>query len=412
MWLDDPRARQLIIAATLVGIALRLTFGLLYWTNKPLTHDEREYLVLAANLAEGRGFVYGGASDVGTGQWFGRAPGYPLLLAAIGAGSTAAGSSPARVKVIQAIIGGGIVWLVGVWALRSGGPGAGVAASAIAAVYPPLVWMPAYVLSETLYSAAALLAALLLQVAVDESRSSNSNRAGGSLALGAGVVAGAATLVRPAMLFFLPAALIWLLLTRRAVLAFALIAGTVAVVSPWTVRNLRVHGRFILVASEGGVTFWTGNHPLARGEGDLAANPELKHAELEFRRAHPGLSSEDLEPLYYRAALQWIVQHPGEWIALLFRKMYYVIVPTGPSYAVHSFRYRVASIVSYVLLLPLAAVGMPWLARGRRPPAALFLLAASAVLVCLLFFPQERFRIPVIDPVLIICVGGLFQPRP
>jgi hypothetical protein len=272
--------------------------------------------------------------------------------------------------------------------------------------------MPAYVLTETLYSAAALLAALLLQVAVDESRSSNSNRAGGTLALGAGVVAGAATLVRPAMLFFLPAALIWLLLTRRAILAFALIAGTVAVVSPWTVRNLRVHGRFILVASEGGVTFWTGNHPLARGEGDLAANPELKRAELDFRRAHPGLSSEELEPLYYRAALQWIVQHPGEWIALLFRKMYYVIVPTGPSYAVHSFRYRVASIVSYVLLLPLAAVGMPRLARGSRPPAVLFLLAASAVLVCLLFFPQERFRIPVIDPVLIICVGGLVQPRP
>ena len=40
------------------GFVLRLAFGLLYWTGKPLTHDEREYLALASSLAAGRGFVY------------------------------------------------------------------------------------------------------------------------------------------------------------------------------------------------------------------------------------------------------------------------------------------------------------------------------------------------------------------
>ena len=59
------------------------------------------------------------------------------------------------------------------------------------------------------------------------------------------------------------------------------------------------------------MTFWTGNHPLARGEGDLAANPEIKQAELEFRRAHPGLTAEALEPLYYRDALGYIARAPG-----------------------------------------------------------------------------------------------------
>ena len=34
-------------------------------------------------------------------------------------------------------------------------------------------------------------------------------------------------------------------------------------------------------------------------------------------------------------------------------------------------------------------------------------LAASAALTCLIFFPQERFRIPVIDPMLIVCASGL-----
>jgi hypothetical protein len=411
MPLDDTRARRLILAAALAGFALRLAFGLLYWNGKPLTHDEREYLVLAANVAEGRGFVYDGAPDVGTGQQFGRAPGYPLLLAAIGAGSTTASSTPAPVKIAQSIIGGIFVWLVGVWALRSGGAKGGVVAAAIAAVYPPLVWMPAYVLSETVYAAVALAAALVLQIGVDRSRSSGNSRSGGSLVLAAGALTGAAILIRPAMLFFLPLAVPWLLSARRAILAFALIAGALAVVSPWTLRNARVHSRFILVASEGGITFWTGNHPLAKGEGDLAANPDLKRAELDFRSAHPGLNSEELEPLYYRAAFQWIRENPGAWSSLLLRKLYYVVVPGGPSYAVHSVRYRVASILSYVLLLPLAVAGMRRLARGPGRPTALFLLAASAVLVCLVFFPQERFRIPVIDPVLIVCVGGLFKPR-
>ena len=44
-------------AAVAVGLLLRLAFGLGYWTGKPLTHDEREYLTLAANVAQGRGFT-------------------------------------------------------------------------------------------------------------------------------------------------------------------------------------------------------------------------------------------------------------------------------------------------------------------------------------------------------------------
>ena len=64
-----------------------------------------------------------------------------------------------------------------------------------------------------------------------------------------------------------------------------------------------------------------------------------------------------------------------------------------------------SSVASYLLLLPLAAVGARAWWRGGRRPEALFLLAASAVIVGLVFFPQERFRIPVIDPALIVCAA-------
>jgi hypothetical protein len=407
--MDDPSAgRRLILAAVLAGLCLRLCFGLLYWVHKPLTHDEREYLALAHSVAAGRGFVYDASHDTGTAQQFGRAPVYPLFLAIVGAGTTESHAAPARVKVVQSIVGAIGVGLIGLLARRAAGPRAGVAAAAIAAVYPPLVWICAYVLSEALYSTLALLTALLLDTALDRTggvSTAERGRRGMAITAAAGLTAGLAMLVRPAMLLFLPLGVWWLISLRRPSLAAVLVVTSLAVITPWTVRNLRVYGTFVLIASEGGVTFWTGNHPLARGEGDLAANPEIKIAEIAFRRAHPGLTAEQLEPLYYRDAVQHIARHPIWWLGLLARKAFYTIVPVGPSYTLHSTKYLVASVASYLLVLPWAVIGARAWWRGASPPEALFVLAASAAIAGLVFFPQERFRIPVIDPALIVCAG-------
>ncbi|HET7220323.1 MAG TPA: hypothetical protein VFJ02_19845 [Vicinamibacterales bacterium] len=398
----ETRVARVLVAAAIIGFVLRLMFGAIYWVDKPLTHDEREYLALAQSLAAGRGFVYDETLETGTAQKFGRAPGYPVFLALLGL-EGAHEHAPIAVKVAQSGIGALTVWLIGWWAFTVAGPRAALAGGAIAAVYPPLVVMPSYVLSETLFAALALAAALVLQ------RSDGENSAG--LAVASGVVSGIAALVRPAMLFFLPLAAIWLVLRRRTAHAAALALAAAIVIAPWTIRNYRAYGRVVVIASEGGVTFWTGNHPLARGEGDLAANPDLKRAELEFRGAHPGLTAEALEPLYYRAALSWIAGHPLEWLGLMARKAFYTVVPAGPSYALHSARYRLASVAPYLVVLPFGFAGAIRSWRSGHRPVALFLLAGSAVLMCLVFFPQERFRIPVIDPVLIIFAASLAAGR-
>jgi hypothetical protein len=182
------------------------------------------------------------------------------------------------------------------------------------------------------------------------------------------------------------------------------------VIAPWTLRNLSTYGRFVLIASEGGVTFWTGNHREARGEGDLAANPHLKALNAAFREAHPGLSEEELEPLYYREAFGFIAENPLRWIGLLERKLWYTLVPLGPSYRLHSALYFYTSLISYAAILLPGLVGWRMVPRGTRP-WSLLALAASAVLVCLVFLPQERFRIPVIDPTLIVLASALAASR-
>ena len=236
-----------------------------------------------------------------------------------------------------------------------------------------------------------------------------------------GLITGAAILVRPSMIFFVPFAALWLLVRGRgpAIAAAGRAALFVIVaalcVLPWMARNHAAYGRW-MIASEGGVTFWTGNHPLAHGEGDLAANPQLERADLAFRVAHPGLTPEQLEPLYYRAALDWIRAHPGEWTILLARKAFYSVVPMGASYAIHSPRYRIASVVSYLVALAAAIAGLwRWRTDRRRSalraPVALWLAAAATVAAGLVFMPQERFRIPVVDPALLVTGAFLAAPR-
>ena len=398
-----PRAVWLAVA---VGIAARLAFALGYWVDKPLTHDEREYLLLARNVAEGRGFVH--LQPDGTpapGEHFGRAPVYPVFLAAV---IRVTGAPPAAdvpllraIRIVQAVVGGVLVWLVAWLAGRAAGPEAARAGGWLAAVYPPLVWTPAYVWSETLFSVLALACVAVLTL----------DRRRRGLYLAAGALAGLAVLTRPAMLFFLPLAALWLAWKRewRGVVLLSLACAFV--IMPWTIRNAREYGRFVLVASEGGITFWTGNHPSAVGEGDLAANPQLKRENVALRARHAGLTPEELEPIYYREARRFIREHPVAWAQLLARKAFYAVVPLGPSYRLHSALYFGASVASYLAVLPFALMGLARLARAGRLPVPLLLLAASSFLVCLVFFPQERFRIPVVDPTLLVTAAAWWALR-
>jgi hypothetical protein len=398
-----------IVVCVVAALALRAAFALVYWTGQPLTHDEREYLALARSLARGDGYRYpADEPDPGTSQQFGRAPGYPAFLSTFIV-PVAVDHVPPRVQVVQSVVGAIGVGLMALMAWRAGGPRAGFAAAALGAVYPPLVWMPAYALSETLFSTVALTAALVL----DHTRKGDNRHYSRKMAVVpflAGGLTGLGILIRPAMVFFLPLATLWMVAKRAYVGAAALAVTALLVVLPWTIRNHDVYGRWIAVASEGGVTFWTGNHPLATGDGDLAANPGLKRAELAFRAAHPGLTPEQLEPLYYRDALAWIRSDPGAWLRLEARKAFFTIVPAGPSYAVHSRKYIAASVASYALVVVLAAAGAwRWkrAANAGAAPTALWLMAAATILSGLIFFPQERFRLPIIDPALIVTAALL-----
>src|SRR5205085_12661111 len=218
---------------------------------RPLTHDEREYLALARSVARGDGFQYpADEPSPGTAQRFGRGPGYPAFLATLGV-TQPVDHVPRRVQVAQSVVGALGIWLIAAISARAAGPRAGIAAAAIAAVYPPLVTLPAYALTETLYSTVALSAALLLQDS-DPLVSRRSAKRPGSVVPG-GVITGISILIRPVMVFFVPLAALWMIWRRRFAAAIAFVLITALSVLPWTLRNRHVYGRWVAIASEGGV---------------------------------------------------------------------------------------------------------------------------------------------------------------
>ncbi len=383
----------------MLGFALRLGFALVYWVGQPLTRDEREYLSLARSLRAGQGYVYDAEILQSGMQPFGRAPGYPVFLALVGGGARVTTSVPVAVKVAQSFIGALGILLVAALAYDLAGENAARVAAALAAMYPPLVWVAAYAFSEAFFWPVGLLAAWLIGRTLPRARHRN------GAAVAAGLVAGIALLVRPMVVLFLPLTVLWFIARREWRLAAVFALGAALVTVPWAVRSSMSHARFVPVASEGGVTFWTGNNALARGEGDLAANPEIKRAQEQLRHAHPELTEEQMEPVYYREAFRWMREQPLDWLVLEMRKAFYLVVPIGPSYTLHSRLYLVGSIVSYGLALIAAVFGL-WRAMpplSRTP--GLWLLAAASILICLIFFPQERFRVPIVDPALLVCAS-------
>jgi hypothetical protein len=129
-----------------------------------------------------------------------------------------------------------------------------------------------------------------------------------------GLLLGYSTLVQPS-LQFLPLIAGFLLFAtlgfnQSSILKVIFLCGGAAIViAPWTIRNYQQLDRFVLVSTNGGDNFYRANNPLAdggytpKGEIDLSA----------LNEADSNIKGKEL-------AIDWIVNHPINFIALSFEK--------------------------------------------------------------------------------------------
>jgi 4-amino-4-deoxy-L-arabinose transferase-like glycosyltransferase len=243
-------------------VALGLAFRALFWLevtgpNAPLRGDEIDYDALARSLASGRGFAVASGEPTAS-----RPPLYPVLLAGI---YRIAGFRTEAGKILQILLGGAIVLLTYLLARRLFTERAALAAAAIAALNPSLVFISSYLLAENLYIVLLLSFLVLFARASTEPLSHGACAAGGSLL-------GLASLARPnAFPFAIFAACSCALVGTgsrggRLAKSALLLAAVFAVLAPWAARNEKRLGSPVLFTTHGGITFYQGNNPVAYDE--------------------------------------------------------------------------------------------------------------------------------------------------
>ena len=392
----------------LVALAVRLAAG--WWWQSRLPDgrsfefgDSAGYWELARTIAAGQPYRYG-SDDA---RVF-RTPGYPILLAPL---FLVGGPQPPVLwaRALGAVFGtlavGGVWWLAG----RLFGGRAGWIAGCVAAVYPGAVISSVLVLSEAPFCPLMLAQIALWTVAWQ----SASLRRATALALCAGLVAGAATLVRPSWLLFTPGAVLLGLVffaTRRRHLALgaAMLAGLVAMLAPWWIRNAEVTGRFVPTTLEVGASLYDGLNPRATGASNMQFVAELESSEAWLARYR----ADDSEPkevrldrLFRQEALVWARSHPGQVCRLAgvkFLRMWN-FWPNEPSLSRPAVRLAVLGTYGPVLVLgvlgAVRSIGRGW------PYLLCWLPAVYFSLLHMVFVGSIRYRQPAMLGLIVLAAG-------
>ncbi|MBN1343466.1 MAG: glycosyltransferase family 39 protein [Phycisphaerae bacterium] len=294
----QPRRRP-VLRATLLVFALSLGLRLVwvYLSDVKPIDDFKSYDEYAWSWLKSGQFGSEGAK-----AW--RTPGYPAFLALIYA---VFGHSVKAAGFAQALLGALSSALIVLLASNVISPRASGIAGLIHAVSPSfLVYVP--VLASENATIPPLLAGLLfLAVAGKRIGLRRDVFLGGS-----GFLIGLSMLVRPAVLFVLPAVLLLALydplrrqMRPRGLLS--LVVGTLLAIAPWQIRNrlvARTHPAKL--ATHGGCVLRSGNNDFNVNGGSCRNGYLLPR----------GFPENEKDAAYNRAARRWIIANPGRYLGL------------------------------------------------------------------------------------------------
>lgn len=400
----DRRTLAALAALAVVALALRLA---VFESAAPvgLLGDENYYVDVAQNIARGEGHLYVGAAEGPARAW--RPPLHPGLLSLLLDGKAATvpqvgadRTGVAALQRLQIALGAVLVVLTALLGRALFDARTGWLAGGIAALYPALIAHSHYLWTETLFAVLVMIA--LLAIVVLERRP---HPAG---VLFAGLVLGAAALVREAGLVVAAMAGIWWVIRaparerRSAALRGALLVGVaVLCVVPWTVRNHRVLGRVVPVSTVGWFALAEGN-TLERPDWRARRGPEQaafhrgyfsrrdEVERLDFARQHALARIAAEQPAWLGKKLVRnlaLLLNPDSVLRTKIRRGAYGDFPPPAA------RWLLAaSIPAWIALAVAAILG---LAATRGGPASLAgLLFGSTALLHVLANATPRFRVP------------------
>lgn len=414
-WAGRPSTWVMIVV---MGMVARLAWCALFPAT--LSSDPQAYYEAAIQLLQ-EGRYYNIADIVGLdGQSTGaqvellalRAPGLSFLLAGwfavFGIEMWAIVGLNLVIYVLSALV-------LALAARRLIGPSGITPVLLIFAIWPKNIGYTGLPLTEGLSLLLLTLCVLLFDLALAGSRR--------SLA-GAGLAYGAAALVRPSLVLVpaVWAGMAWIASGSRIrqVLSIAVAALIgLAVIAPWTARNMRVLGHPVLISTNGGDVLYRANNPLATGswmpagERDLGAliQDEVRWNETgsawawEWIRSHPlGFAKLAVRKL----GLLWGWEEEG----IIFHMHYPEIATASRAFIItadvvmNGWWFSLLCAVAASLMYQRAALTRSSLAIGL----ALSVLLLSAV--HMLYESHARYHFPFVGALILLACTGPFLAAP
>jgi 4-amino-4-deoxy-L-arabinose transferase-like glycosyltransferase len=220
-----------------------------------------------------------------------------------------------------------------------------------------------------------------------------------------GLLLGLDILMKPATLMLLPPLLFWFLLAldkcrwlTRLALGFLTLVVMLSVIAPWTLRNYKVTGDWILVSANGGYTFYGANNPDAFGghrEGFPIRDPQ-KPAAAEERE-------------FYRRALAWIRQNPQDFLALVPKKIMRLFSPLAVASLEAPYPLPFAGWVYllYGLFLTCAFWGIARSLNNWRAFSVLYIPILGVLLSTVLFYGDTRYSLPMVPSLILFAAKAI-----
>jgi hypothetical protein len=376
------RSRNLLITIVVVSVLLRMAVAL-YLGNvvdaPPLLTDQRSYHALGARLIAGDGFSFPTGwypftpANTPTAHWSFL---YSLFVAGI---YGIFGSNPLAVRLAQAVLAGILLPLVayrfakavfvppvssstagrltapGVWPTQDARSAVPILAAALTAIYAYFVLYAATLMTEALYTITLLWS---LELTLTFARRPTLRQG-----LFLGISLGIATLLRQSILPWvavLSAWLMWVAFYRHQLrhgLQGLLVALAVIglMVLPFTIRNYRVYGSFLLLNSNAGYAMYSAQNPMhgvSFQTFTAASMPDDLH----------GMNEAQMDRELMRRGIGFVIADPIRYLRLSLSRVpiYFEFWPAPGTTLLHA----LGRIGSFGLFLPFMLYGF-WTAIGQ-----------------------------------------------
>jgi len=255
-----------------------------------------------------------------------------------------------------------------------------------------------------------------------------------------GLIFGLAAVTRPNIILVVPFLALWLFFRHRKPSldwkismrpALVMVAGMFLAIAPVTIRNYAVTGDLILISSQGGINLYLGNNEAADGLTMIMPEVELGQsitwdmfipvtsaaAEKETGRE---LSDAEVSSFWTGKAVSFVVNNPGKFLALVWKKSVYLLSGFENSDASDIYYQRRKSglyslllwdnIISFPfgLLLPIVFMSLFVLRKDFKKLLPLYIFILAYIPSIVLFLVSARHRLPLVPFLIVIAGAGVY----